>query len=92
MFGPFDGTCNQLREKADKGEKCHGIFGGLQPAPVDVDGVAQGLERVKTNPHGQDDIQVERMYPVAPMKKQIGQLLREKPKIFEEEEHAQVGR
>ena len=55
--GPLDGPRDELREEGDKGTKGHGVAGGLEVAPVDVDGVGEGLEGVEGDADGQDDLQ-----------------------------------
>ena len=55
--GPLDGSGDELREKGDKGTKGDGITGGLEVAPVDVDGVGEGLEGVEGDADRQDDLQ-----------------------------------
>jgi len=55
--GPFDGARDQLREEGDKSPKGDRVAGGLEVAPIDVNGVGEGLEGVEGNADGQDDLQ-----------------------------------
>ena len=55
--GPFYGPRDKLREEGDKGTKGDGVTGGLEVAPIDVDGVGEGLEGVEGDADGQDDLQ-----------------------------------
>ena len=55
--GPLDGARDELREEGDEGAKGDGVAGGLEVAPIDVDGVGEGLEGVEGDADGQDDLQ-----------------------------------
>ena len=55
--GALDGTSHQLWEEGDVGEEGHGIARGAQLPTMDVDGVAEGLERVERDAHGKDEAQ-----------------------------------
>ena len=55
--GALDGSSDELREEGDEGGEGDGVSGGLEVAPVDVDGVGEGLEGVEGDADGQDDLQ-----------------------------------
>ena len=57
VFRPLDGPGHQLGEIGDKqGERDEIPLRG-QLSPVDVDGVAEGLEGIKRDAHRQNDVQ-----------------------------------
>jgi len=57
VCGPLDGTGNELREETDEGEEGEQVARGTNLPAVDIDGVAQRLEGVEADAHGQDHLQ-----------------------------------
>ena len=55
--GALDGPRDKLGKERDECGKCDGVAGGLEVAPIDVDGVGEGLEGVEGDADGQDDLQ-----------------------------------
>ena len=52
-----DGAGHKLREQADKGPHGDKVFLRMHPAPVDVDGIAHGLEGEKADADGERDLE-----------------------------------
>lgn len=57
---PLDGACHQLGKVGYEQGKGHEVPLGLHLAPININGVAEGLEGVKGNAHRQDDVQHRR--------------------------------
>ena len=51
------GPATSCGKEGDEGGEGHGVTGGLEVAPIDVDGVGEGLEGVEGDADGQDDLQ-----------------------------------
>ena len=51
------GPATSCGKERDECGKCDGVAGGLEVAPIDVDGVGEGLEGVEGDADGQDDLQ-----------------------------------
>ena len=49
--------CDELGEERDERAKGDGVPGSLEVAPIDVNGVGEGLEGVEGDADGQDDLQ-----------------------------------
>src|SRR5689334_18439453 len=59
MSRSFDRTGHQLREKADKRGKAQKIAFAMNFAKVEIDRVAERLEREKRNAHGQQVLETK---------------------------------
>ena len=66
----FDGPRHQLREEAHIGEELHDVPYRLEPAPVNVNGIAQGLESIETDADRKDQVKEEPLG--TPAKEQVG--------------------
>ena len=87
---PLDGAGHQLRGKGDEHAEGHRIARGLDIAAIHVDGVADGLERVKRDTHRQQDIQCGPVgiYPEKPQ--QVHKAVPHEVQILEHGQDAQV--
>ena len=88
-----DRAGHEVRKEADEEREVAEVFGGLDGAAVDVDGVAHRLERVEADAGGQEDVQERR--------RRVGEAERgeervgaadEEVAVLEEAEQAEVGR
>jgi hypothetical protein len=79
-----------LREEADEGKEGDGIFSGFQLSAVAVDGVAEGLEGIEADAHGQNNIEGADRGFGTQQGKGIDEILGEEVIVFEEAEEAQV--
>ena len=55
--GALDGTCHELGEETDIGEELDDIVCGTYLTAIDIDGIAECLERVETDAYGQDEVE-----------------------------------
>ena len=91
VLGPLDGSGHQLGEEGDEEGVAEEIPLGLHLAPVHVHGIAQGLEGIEGDAHGQDHIK-DRLVQGDPAQGEEGlQIVPEKAPVFEEKEDGQVG-
>lgn len=86
--GPFDGAGHQLREEGDEGEESDDVACRGELFAVNVDRVAQGLERVERDADRQDDPQQETV--VVGDAEQFGERCREEVVILEDAEDREV--
>lgn len=90
MNGFFNWPGDKLGEKGNKEEKSGEFPAGRAFFPVHIDGVAQGLECVKTDSHGQDDVQ-RRPVGLEPDRSEKGlKAFGEKAQILESAEYPQI--
>jgi len=57
IFCTNNGSCNQLREEGDKEAVINNAFEGFYFTPIDIYGVAEGLEGEEGNAHGDEDVE-----------------------------------
>lgn len=88
--GPLDGAGHQLREETDVGEKCRDVAARLDVPAVHVDAVAQGLERIETDAHRQQDVERGPVGLETDAAEQQGQIFRKKVVVFEDAEDREV--
>ena len=84
--GFFNGTGHQLGKEGDKQGKGDKIPLRLQPAFVDVQGVAESLEGIKGDAHRQDDVQRRGREGDGERTAQGGKTFAEKIQVFEEKQ------
>ncbi len=88
----LDRPGDHMGEKGDEAEVIHGVVDGAYPAAVDVDGVAQRLERVERDPDWEDHVEGERIGKDADQAQQAVQIAGEEVEVLKESERAQVRR
>ena len=86
--GPLDGTRHQLGEEADVGKERHHVACGFHGSSIHVDAVAQGLEGVERDAHGQ--YQVQQQVVGIPAQKCVGKRLGKEIIVFEQPHDKQV--
>ena len=91
IFGSLDRAGDQLREEGDKQRIFEEIALGADLAPVDVHGVAQRLEGIKRDAHGQQHIHRRRLIDDMQMCQQRVDVVQQEIGIFEIAQNAQVG-
>jgi hypothetical protein len=87
---PLYGPGHQLREEAHECSEGHEILGGLQLPAIDIDAVAQGLEGVETDAHGQQYLQCRDLQGHAQQGEGRDEVVDEKVEILEETEQSEV--
>lgn len=84
------GSGHELREEGDKEGVGGEVALGAGVAPVDVDEVAQGLEDVERDAHGQQHLQFGHVHTDAQPRHQRDNVLGGEVEVLEEEEDEQV--
>ena len=79
-FGNFECGYNSC----NKNSKVEQAIGRLQALPIDVNGVAHCLERIKANADRQNDIECDRSYIYSQEPKKGGQAFSEEVEVFED--------
>ena len=90
--GPFDRAGHQLREEGDVGRHVQQAGAGAQRAAIDVDGVAQRLEREKRDADRQHHLQHVRRRGQADARQDAADVVDEEVGVLEVRQHAQVRR
>ena len=88
--GPLDGTSNELREEAYEGEEGEQVARGTYLSAVDIDGVAQRLEGVEADAHGQDHLQGAGRQLPAEEREGIDEAVDEEVVVLEGAQYGQV--
>ena len=86
--GTFDRTSHELGEETDVSKEGDDVAGGLHVAPVHVDAVAEGLEGVERDAHGQNQMQEDAVGVAA--KESVGKGLGEEVVVFKQSKDEQV--
>jgi len=92
LLGAHDGPRHQLREEGHEGRELEEAVLRLEAPSVDVDRVAQRLERVEADPDGQDDAQRQRIDAPAELRRERAQAVGEEVEVLEEAQQAEVRR
>ena len=83
----FYRACHQLRKEADKGGEGHGIATGGDAVAIHVNDVAQNLEGIETDTHGQDDAERGEVGPQTESTQETSQIFGKESVILEPTEH-----
>jgi hypothetical protein len=57
MLRSFDGAGYKLRKESNKKGEIEELLGGLHFPTININGIAHGLERVKGDAKGEDDVE-----------------------------------
>ena len=76
-----------MREERDEGEEGNNVFGGLDFASVDINGIRKSLEGVEGDAHGQNHLQQE---PIRGDMEQLREFSDEEVIVFEQRKDAKV--
>ena len=79
---------NKLREETDKGSESHGIATGEDFSAIDINDVAQYLECIETNAHGQDNTERGEVRPKAQSVQEPGKIVGKETVILEPTQNA----
>ena len=90
VAGALDGPGHQLGEEGDEQGVVDEVLLRFHVLAVDIDGVAQGLEGVEGDAHGQEHVQQGHVQAQARGVDRVGQKARGEVVILEEEQHPQV--
>ena len=91
VAGAFDRPSHQLREKGHEQREIQKVAAGLQITAIDVDRVAEGLEGIEGNPHGQDDAQHDRIRRKTNGIRKGNKAVDEEAQVFEDAKQPEVG-
>ena len=87
-----DRTRNQWRKKGDKKGEIQKTFQGIESTPIDIDRVTHGLESVKANPIGQNNLQgMHRSVKTKPLEK-CPSRSHKKVEVFKVTKHPEIHR
>jgi hypothetical protein len=89
---PHNRAGHQLRKEGDVGRELKNIPGRLDDAPVRVDYVGNGVEGVKRNSNGKDDVPVRNGNARACPVEQSSQRVDDKIRVLEEAQHREICR
>ena len=89
--GALDGSGDEVGEVEDAEEEVEERVGGVDLAAIDIDGVGEGLEGVKGDADGEDDLKGEGTDLDAEGGKEGVEVGGEEVEVFEEAEEEQVG-
>ena len=90
VAGALDRSCNKLREEGHEEREEEEILLGLDVAPIYVDNVGEGLERVKRNAYGENKIKGYRRGCSSKVRNQSDNASRKEVEVFIEEQNAKA--
>ena len=82
-----DGSRNQLGEQHHKSSEGNDIVLRLDLAPIDINGIAHGLEGVKTDPQREGQPRMRQ----GPSEQRV-QVVRKEIRVFKEKQHPQINK